>query len=273
MQDENTTKDPLAGCVGKVERASLHLKSLHAEITPFLESKPKPYRFISKVDVETSRYVLLVVIERQPPLEWSLIAGDFIQNLRAALDHLVWQLVRANGQKPTGGNAFPLFDQLPPKKRGHPERQKWDRALAGVHPGAINFIELCQPYKGPDGPSRHLLAALRKLSNEDKHRTLIPAFSAVEARPDRMNLEVVGVRDVRAPVEGGKVHAGYALKSYDLVLESPVESTGPEPEVKLEGNLPLDIGFGWKPVPLQGFTQMCHAVAATIDRARSFMGA
>jgi hypothetical protein len=264
--------DPLAGCVGKVERANLHLQALHAEISPFLKSEPKPYRFVSKVDVETSRYVLLVVIERKPPIEWSLIAGDFVQNLRAALDHLVWQLVRANGLRPTGGNAFPLFDQAPPKKRSHPERLKWDRMLRGVHPAAVRLIEICQPYNGADGPSRHVLAALRKLSNEDKHRTLIPAFSAVEARPDRMNLEVVGVRDVRAPIEGGKVHTGYALKSYDLVLETAVEITGPNPEVKLEGNLPLDIGFGWKPVPLQGFVQMCKAVALTISQARSFLG-
>ena len=264
--------DSLAGCAGKVERASLHLEALHAEIRPFLESEPKPYRFVSKVDVETSRYVLLVIIERQPPIEWSLIAGDFVQNLRAALDHLIWQLVRANGLKPSNGNAFPLFDQEPPKKRSHRERERWNRMISGVHPAAVNFIEACQPYKGPDGPSRHLLAALRKLSNEDKHRTLIPAFSAVEARPDRMDLEVVGVRDVRAPVEGGQVHAGYALKSYDLVLEAPVEITGPNPEVKLDGNIPLDIGFGWKPVPLQGFVQMVQAVGATIGRARTFMG-
>jgi hypothetical protein len=144
--------------------------------------------------------------------------------------------------------------------------------LRGVHPAAVRFIEICQPYKGPDGPSRHVLAALRKLSNEDKHRTLIPAFSAVEARPDRMNLEVVGVRDVRAPIEGGKVHTGYALKSYDLVLEAVVEITGPNPEVKLKGNIPLDVGFGWKPVPLQGLVQMCKAVALTIGQARSFLG-
>jgi hypothetical protein len=65
--------DPLAGCVGKVERAKLHLEALHAEIRPFLRSEPKPYRFVSKIDVETSRYVLLVVIERKPPIEWSLI--------------------------------------------------------------------------------------------------------------------------------------------------------------------------------------------------------
>ena len=264
--------DPLAGCVGKIQRAGLHLEALHAAIGPFLESEPKPYRFLSKVDVETSRYVLLVVIERQPPLEWSLIAGDFVQNLRAALDHLIWQLVRANGQKPTVGNAFPILDQLPSKKRGHPERQKWNRCLAGVHPGAVHFIEICQPYKGPDGPSRHNLAALRKLSNEDKHRTLIPAFSAIEQRPDRMDVEVVSTRDVRTPIEGGKVHTGYALKNYDLVLEAAVEITGPNPEVELKGNLPLDVGFGWKPVPLQGFVQMHKAVALTIQGARRFMG-
>lgn len=105
--------DPLIGPKLKVKRAATHLEALHKEIRPFLDSKPKPYRFVSKVDVETSRYVLHLIIERPPPLEWSLLVGDFVQNLRAALDHLIWQMIRANGQKPGGRSAFPIFDQRP----------------------------------------------------------------------------------------------------------------------------------------------------------------
>lgn len=270
---ESREDDPLVGCIGKVERASLHLQALHRAIGPFLESEPKPYRFMSKVEVESSRYLMIVFIKREMPIEWSLIAGDFLQNLRAALDHLVWQLVIANGFKPTAGNAFPIFDERPPSKRSDRERRKWERCIHGVHRDAVSYIESCQPYHGADGPTTHLLWALRELSNEDKHRTLIPALSAIEARPDRMNLEIVGVRDVRAPIEGGKVMAGKALKNGSLVLEAPVEVTGPDPEVKMEGNLPLDVGFGEIPVPLQGFIQMIEAVGATIGQARQFLTA
>ena len=237
-----------------------------------METEPKPYRFVSKVDVETSRYLLRIVIEREPPVGWSLIVGDFVQNLRAALDHLVWQLVRANGQQPGRSIAFPIFDQEPPMRRGHRERERWKAMTRGVHPAALRFIERLQPYSpGGDGPSRNVLTALRKLSNEDKHRTILSAFSAIEHR-EPIEIDVVGVRDVRTPVEGGQVYAGRALKSYDLVLEAPVEIIGPNPEVKLEGTLPMDVGFGWKPVPLNGLVQMVQSVAAIIAYARGFVG-
>ena len=265
-------RDALAGPAAKVKRAGLHLEVLHDEIRAFQQSEPAPHGFVSKVDVDSSRYLLRVRIFRPPPVELSLIAGDFIQNLRAALDHLIWRLVQVNGQRPTRGNLFPIFDQEPPTKSSHAERRRWNASLRGVHPGAIRFIESCQPYKGSNGPSRHLLAGLRKLSNEDKHRTLIQSFAAIQGRPDLMNIEVIGVRDVRSPVEGGKVHTGRALKDYDLVLEAPVEIVGSNPQVKLNGEFPLDIGFGWKPIPLQGFRQMIQAVAGMIAHSRRFIG-
>jgi len=262
-------KHPLEGSAAKVKRASLHLETLHTEIRGFVKSEPKPYRFVSKVDVETSRYLLRIVIEREPPIEWSLITGDFVQNLRAALDYLVWQLVIANGREPSHRNAFPLFDGRP--ELGSQEARTWSRMVRGVSTDALDFIEYCQPYRGGDGPGAHLLTALRELSNEDKHRTLLAAYSAIEANPGAMDFEVVGVRDVRSPVEGGKVYAGRPLNNYDLVLESPVVITGPNPEVKLNGELPMDVGFGWKPVPLQGLRQMVQSVAEIVAACRNFV--
>ena len=42
------------------------------------------------------------------PIEWSIILGEILYNLRSALDHLVWQLVLANGQTPGRHNEFPI---------------------------------------------------------------------------------------------------------------------------------------------------------------------
>lgn len=263
--------DPLAGCIGKVQRAGLHLEALHAQISPFLESEPKPYRFMSKVDVESACYRLIVIVERQPPMEWSLIAGDFLQNLRAALDHLVWQLVAANGAEPTFGNAFPIFDEPPPRERRDRQRRVWQRMLRGVHRDAIDYIESCQPYRGEDGPTSHLLWALRELSNEDKHRTVIPALTAIQGRPEAMDLRISVVRDVGSLLQGAKVMAGEPLKSGDLVVEAPVKITGPNPELKLEGNFPLDVGFGNPPVPLQNFARLVHAISGILGDARQFI--
>lgn len=263
---------PLEGVVAKIQRASSHLEALYAEVRTFVESEPKPHGFVSKVDVETSRYIALVRIYRPPPVEFSLIAGDFIQNLRAALDHLVWQMVKANGQTPGNRNAFPIFDQRPSNKRGNRDRERWNAMTRGLHPAAERFIELCQPYNGPDGPRAHSLAALRRLSNEDKHRTLLAAYNAIESRPDRFDLDVVGVRDVRSPVERAEVYAGRPLNDYDLVLTAPVVITGPSPEVELKGQLPIDVGFGNPPVPLEALKQMVHQIATLAVASRVHLG-
>ena len=104
------TRDPLAGCIAKVERAEAHFGSLHPKITAFLNGEPQPYRFIPEIDMEGSQALWRLRVIEEPPLEWSTIAGDYVQNLRAALDHLIWVLVKANGFKPSGSNAFPIFD-------------------------------------------------------------------------------------------------------------------------------------------------------------------
>lgn len=144
--------------------------------------------------------------------------------------------------------------------------------LAGVHPAAVNFVESCQPYHGDAGPAYHVLTTLRVLSNEDKHRTLLPAFTAIEGRPELIDLKVVGVRDVREPVERGQVYARRPLNDLDVVLESAVEITGPDPEVRMEGELPLDVAFGSKRMPLGGLRQMVDMIAAVIAEARVFFG-
>ena len=259
---------PLSEAAEKIKRASRHLEVLHSEIRRFTESDPKPFHFVPEIDQSSSRYLLRVKIDREPPSEWSLIAGDFVQNLRASLDYLVWQLVVDNDREPARTNAFPLFDRRPPQNPKNRHRQRWEANLAGVSSAAVGFIESCQPFNGADGPDVHVLSALRELSNQDKHRSLMPAFSAIQREPDLADFTVVETHDVLAPIEGGTLHAGYALHDGDLVLEAPIKILGSNPTVKIEGQLPLDVAFGKSLVPLEGLRRMCHAVAETVATAR-----
>lgn len=268
-------RDPLAGCIAKVERAKAHFDSLYPEINAFLsrEREVKPYRLVSEVDAAASRNLWRVRIIEEPPIEWSTIVGDYVQNLRAALDYLIWILVRANGHTPGRANAFPIFDVEPPYKSSHGERRKWNRQVAGVHIGVLRFIELCQPYNAADGPQSHVLAALRTLSNEDKHRALLPAFAAIHEDPTKIKLQGLEIRDIK-PVPEPKlnVRAGRPLKENDIAMDMPVEITGPNPEVKLKANLTLDVGFGKKPIPLKGLEQMKFVVMLILGQSRRFLG-
>ena len=113
------TRYPLAGCVAKLQRAEAHIDTLHAKIGTFLKGEPVPYGLIPEVDVQASKALWRLRVIEEPPLEWSTITGDYVQNLRAALDHLIWVLVKANGFEPTNSNAFPIFDVKPPDKSSH----------------------------------------------------------------------------------------------------------------------------------------------------------
>jgi hypothetical protein len=267
--------DPLAGCIAKVERAKAHFDSLYPEINAFLsgEREVKPYRLVSQVDAAASRNLWRVRIVEEPPIEWSTIVGDYVQNLRSALDYLVWVLVRANGYTPGRSNAFPIFDVEPPNKRGNGERGKWNRQVAGLHPGALGFIERCQPYHAADGPKSHVLAGLRTLSNEDKHRALLPTFAAIHEDPSKIKFKSLEIRDIRPVAEPSlDVLAGRPLKENDVAMEMPIEITGPNPEVKLVANLTLDVGFGKHPIPLKGLEQMKLVVILILGEARRFLG-
>src|SRR5438128_2342233 len=80
----------LAGAWTKLARAEYHLNALTKEMRVFLDSDP--YEFERRLDYENSRYLFYVKRVETPKLQWGAVIGDFIHNLRSALDHLTWQL-------------------------------------------------------------------------------------------------------------------------------------------------------------------------------------
>ena len=264
--------NPLAGCEEKLERAELHLETLKAHVGLFFEGKPDAYRIVSEVDKKASRFVGRVKIAREPPLPWSVIVGDYLHNLRCVLDHLMRQLVIANGERPTYNNAFPLFDQEPPEDASNGERARWEGNVEGVSADALRFVQFCQPYNALDGdPGAHTLAGLRRLSNQDKHRTLVPALCAVHGAPELFKIDLIRYQDVLRPTGKITVHAGRPLKDNDVVFESPITITGPDPIVETDGKAAVDIGFGSPPVAMKGLEQMSQAVNMVLRNCRRFI--
>jgi hypothetical protein len=111
-----------------------------------------------------------------PDSNWSLVAGDCIQNLRAALDHCVWELssVRMKTDHPSDIE-FPIFDLRSKYDRGKIKR------LGGVHEQAIAIIDSLQPFAGSNGdPHSHPLWLLQVLGRIDRHRRIHVAFMAIQ---------------------------------------------------------------------------------------------
>lgn len=169
-----TAEERLALINAKAERAGEHFYYLNAEIDAFWKSKP--YEIATKRDPETRRLTYYLAKAQPVPIRFGLLTGDAIQNLRSALDHLVWQMVLAAGNVPGRHTAFPVYDDTVPAKG--PRGQ-----IAGITAKAQQAVDALNPYK----TGNPALWMLDQLNNIDKHRTIFTPFGrygSVDIWPD-----------------------------------------------------------------------------------------
>jgi hypothetical protein len=238
----------LSSAWSKLARSDEHLQALHKKTRAFFDSNP--YAFGLERDLEHSRYVFSTLLVTPPPPKLGPIFGDYIHNLRCALDHLAWQLalIRYGGMIPTDAErqiqypigkdltSFRCHSALPHFKREH-----------------VTFMEGFQTAQG--GPS-DLLMLIRELSNTDKHRIMHPlAVSIADQTPDFVATKDAVIRDV-------SYVPGKLLVENTEFATVAFEKTGPDPEVEMRG-LPVVLSFGDAPDsalrPMQDIvTQVLH---------------
>ena len=217
----------LAGITEKLAWASAHFEDLGREVRPWLEANPP--RVVSEYHDDAQ---ILAMRGNLPeaPLHFGVMAGNIIHHLRSALDHLVWQLVIANGGTPKDGprgNAFPIY---PYKISDFDKRMRHGR-LQGVRRSHRAVIENLQPYTRGHGP-KAVLALLSELDNAYKHQVLTP---------------VVGLVDPNYPRQAGEIVVGDAtlVGKIQFLPESTLEHdaivgwveivpTGPHPHMDVE---------------------------------------
>jgi hypothetical protein len=240
----------LSGVMAKFARADTHLNALRAEIPVFFDRDP--YSFAECLDCEAGEYGLRIEIREPIPLMWSVIVGDYVHNLRSALDHLAWQLVLVSGGTPNARTAFPIFTSEPSNGRA---RTAWDAMTAGMHDAIIETLREVQPYARADRASEHGLAILAALSNADKHRLPVARFSAIAAH-DPGSLGLLPLRGVE--ILDAKIATGIPLEDGDQFAWAKVRCTGPNPEIEVKGPLPMHVAFsaGTREVPMQGLVDV-----------------
>jgi hypothetical protein len=147
-------------------------------------------------DAETSEKLRPGKFEDVSPGEWTvsfvepgidprlgLLIGDYVANLRAALDHLVYAL---SGERST--TQFPVSSSQSWYTQNKPGQLSLrDKSLLGVSEDHKKLIDAHQPFNNKPNVKEHPLAVLVDLNNIDKHRYLHAA------------LRTIG--DVRAEVE------------------------------------------------------------------------
>ena len=140
------------------------------------------------------------------PVEWSVMIGEILYNIRSALDHLIWQLVLTNGLTPGRHNEFPIAKD---HKRWQQEKARVLKGVSQRHQVMIGYL---QPFTGGTGLSFGVsnLKVLDCLSNTEKHRHVVVAVIASSG----IERTILGVTqpelsdfDSDPPLKGSVYHA------------------------------------------------------------------
>ena len=208
----------LTGVRLKLGRALEHLMMLDTAVAAYLDSDP--VRIVREVDERyPDRVVLSLALEHEPPIGLSVFIGDCVHNLRAALDHLAWQLVLASGGIPRegrGGTQFPIV-----VGRREATTKPMVSVAGGVTPEVLVVINAVQPFHRRDSES-HPLATLNRLSNTDKHRTLLLS-TAQSVRTQAFLSTADGSARVGGQFHPGVVRAGDPIAAFEFPPERALD--------------------------------------------------
>jgi hypothetical protein len=150
--------------VQKTARAKEHAAALAQELQAFYATNP--FKVAAQREPTSRRLKYVVASADAVPDRIPLVAGDAIQNLMSALDHLAYQLVCHDTQEnPPNPNwiYFPVADDVAKyeaKKQGK---------MAGASAATFAVIDALKPYRG----GNDLLWTLYRLNNIEKHRILL----------------------------------------------------------------------------------------------------
>jgi hypothetical protein len=155
----------------KLERSAEHLQELERAATMYLSEKPcaivvEPFPGLHE---EMGTQSWNARIRKPVPMKFAALVGDVIHNLRSALDLLVCDLVKINGQN-TADVYFPF---CPSAK--HLSDAIRDRKIFRAGSDIVRLIESMKPYKG----GNIALRAIHDLDVTDKHQALLPVLGAV----------------------------------------------------------------------------------------------
>ena len=161
----------------RLERANLHLSELERLVN--LYTAGRPYAVSHSIEGEFVEHVYKLQFTGRPDEHISVVVGDFLHNLRSALNYLMVGLVPSARKRKT---QYPLFDKDPFVResgsrkyveRNAAGRRVWHEYTDGVRPEVLAIVKEFQPYSFGDRPGHvNLLSCLNSLSNADKHRQL-----------------------------------------------------------------------------------------------------
>jgi hypothetical protein len=227
----------------KLRRAHEQFESLDVAIKRFLEADPEKWRVVSHDDPDTrDRIYGIEVIEPPPAVEWGVLTGEIVHNLRSGLDHLAYALCldHAPSKTPPRNTEFPIFwdeDRFDDVKTGG-GRYK----IRGMSWEAQSAIRDLQPFNAGRLPKAQSLWLLQEMSNIDKHRHVhlaVLGYPAITSFEDpEVELIPIWSKDNREAARAHPLTPETEVKSDPLIT----------PQVILDESLP---GKDWRPLDIQ----------------------
>lgn len=218
----------------KLIRAEEHLQAFKTEIALFQETGP----FRIEEDRETDPDAVLVTFRGRnfPNARWSVVLGDFIHNLRSALDLLASELVSAAGNEPVHDvypkTHFPILTKRPDAKNGLVGQAN---IPGGIRDESRSLLDSVQPYQRSK-PALHPLAILQELSNKDKHQQLNVVLSFIPfvksgvhgleglVTPPTIHPQPILVdRTIRIPYEGPLTRDRKLRLEWEVIVMPPLD--------------------------------------------------
>ena len=163
----------------KADRAEKHLGHLKVKIDEWASTHPYEVR----TTLYRKRKAYHLRFTSNPPPEVSLIAADFVYNLRSGLDHLMSALVPSSRRDSV---YFPIYfegvweDPVPGEDEEVTKaRGRWKSDTTKVRPEAVTILKALQPKAAGEGVV-NTFRVLNVLSNTDRHQKLPVVFSALK---------------------------------------------------------------------------------------------
>lgn len=242
---------PLDGCRAKVARAREHIKKLEGPLASDVKDRDYGIRVYQQSDppqqvIEAKVTDLLLV-------EWAVIHGEIVHDLRSSLDHLVCALVRRqNANSKCANRSFPITNSG--KEFADAVRKG---SIRGVGRTARTLIESVQPYHADKGRyADDPLYVLHRMWVWDKHRTLLGVDPVWFLKP-KSGTE--GDAVALAPIQAFLNRKGPLEDGTKLVLDLAPEAA-PDPEHLVPFELTMTEQFA-KGIPGEG-----QPVAKTFNR-------
>ncbi len=252
----------------KASWAEGHLKRLETLVQSFVDSHP----YAARHTVQQSQNQWHLVFTEAPDRRIPLVAGDFLYNLRACLDHLACALVPSANRRSV---SFPIIRQAIwdiPAEEGENEeltrtRERWNTCTGRMCEEAVAIVKAAQPtdlaYRGvhPSFQDFHVMDILSRLRNKDTHGGLVVLATAL-GDPEVTYVTADGVHHSSE----GNVGRGQALENGARIhvptsLDSVVD-------VQLQGTARIAIRVGQGYQGVQGTAEVPSSFRIMLDSVR-----